>query len=51
MGPYQVVEITPQVSIMIATLDRVVMEGYINKSKLKRFYGPLTLYLLESQGF
>ena len=46
MGPYQVMEIMPQGAIMIATLDGVVMEGYINGSKLKRFYGPLTLQTL-----
>ena len=40
------VEITPQVAVRIATLDGVVMEGYINESKLKRFYGPLTLQTL-----
>ena len=48
MGPYQVVEITPQGAVRIATLDGVVMEGYINGSKLKRFYGPLTLYALQT---
>ena len=37
MGPYQVVEITPQGAIQIATLDGVVMEGYINGTKLKSF--------------
>ena len=46
MGPYQVVEIMPQGAVRIATLDGVVMEGYINGSKLKRFYGPLTLHAL-----
>ena len=46
MGPYQVVEIMPQGLVKIATLDEVVMEGYINRSKLKRFYGPLTLQML-----
>ena len=35
--PYQVVEITPQGAVRIARLDGVVMEGYINGSKLKRF--------------
>ena len=48
MGPYQVVEIMPQGAIRIATLDGVVMEGYINGSKLKRFYGPLTLHALQT---
>ena len=48
MGPYQVVEITPQGAVRIATLDGVVMEGYINGSKLKRFYGPLTLHALQT---
>ena len=48
MGPYQVVEITPQGAVRIATLNRVVMEGYINGSKLKRFYGPLTLHALQT---
>ena len=47
MGPYQVVEITTQGAIKIATLDGVVMEGYINGSKLKKFYGPLTLQTLQ----
>ena len=47
MGPYQVVEIMPQGAVRIATLDGVVMEGYINDSKLKRFYGPLTLHALQ----
>ena len=37
MGPYQVVEITPQGAVRIATLDGVVMEGNINGTKLKRF--------------
>ena len=41
------VEITPQGVVRIATLDGVVMEGYINSSKLKRFYGPLTLQALK----
>ena len=48
MGPYQVMEITPQGAVRIATLDGVVMEGYINSSKLKRFYGPLTLHTLQT---
>ena len=48
MGPYHVVDITPQGSITIATLDEVVMEGYINGSKLKRFCRPLTLQTLET---
>ena len=48
MGPYQVVEIMPQGAVRIATLDGVVMEGYINGSKLKRFYGPLTLQTLQT---
>ena len=48
MGPYQVVEITLQGTVRIATLDGVVMEGYINGSKLKRFYGPLTLHALQT---
>ena len=48
MGAYQVVEITPQGAIRIATLDGVVMEGYINGSKLKKFYGPLTLQTLQT---
>ena len=48
MGPYQVVEITPQGAVRIATLDGVVMEGYINGSKLRRFYGPLTLHALQT---
>ena len=48
MGPYQVVEITPQGAVRITTLDGVVMEGYINGSKLKRFYGPLTLHALQN---
>ena len=47
MRPYQVVEIIPQVSIRIAILNGVVMEGYVNGSKLKRFYGPLTLKTLQ----
>ena len=48
MGPYQVVEIMPQGAVTIATLDGVVMEGYVNGSKLKRFYGPLTLQTLQT---
>ena len=46
--PYQVVEIMPQGAIRIATFDGVVMEGYINSSKLKRFYGPLTSQTLQT---
>ena len=48
MGPYQAVEIMPQGAVWIATLDGTVMEGYINGSKLKRFYGPLTLQTLQT---
>ena len=48
MGPYQVVEITSQGVVRIATLDGVVMEGYINGSKLRRFFGPLTLHTLQT---
>ena len=48
MGQYQVVEIMPQGLVRIATLDKVVMEGYINRGKLKSFYGPLTLQTLET---
>ena len=48
MWPYQVVEITPQGAVRIATLDGVVIEGYINGSKLKKFYGPLTLQTLQT---
>ena len=48
MGPYQVVEIKRQRAVRIATIDGVVMEGYINTSKLKRFYGPLTLQTLQT---
>ena len=48
MGPYQVVEITPQGAVRIAMLDGVVMEGYINGSMLKMFYGPLTLQTLQT---
>ena len=36
MGPYQLVEIMPQATVRIATLDGVVMEGYINGSKLSK---------------
>ena len=38
----------PQGAVRIATLDGVVMEGYINGSKLKRFYKPLTLHALQT---
>ena len=41
MGPYLVVEIMPQGVVRIATLDGIIMDGYINGSKLMRFYGPL----------
>ena len=34
MGPHQVVDIMLQGAVRIATLDGVVMEGYINGSKL-----------------
>lgn len=48
MGPYRVVETTPQGSMQISTLDGVIMDGYINGSKLKRFHGPLTLQTLQA---
>ena len=48
MGPYRVVEITPQGAVCIATLDGVIMDGYINESKLKRSYGLLTLQTLQA---
>ena len=42
------VEIMPQGAMRISTLDGVVMEGYINSNKLKRFCGPLTLHALQT---
>ena len=48
MGPYRVVEITPQGAVWIATLDGVIMDGYICGSKLISFYGPLTLQTLQA---
>lgn len=48
MGPCCVIEITPQGAVRIATLDGVIMDGYINGSKLKRFYGPPTLQTLQA---
>ena len=40
-------EITPHGLVRITALDGVVIKGYINGSKLKRFYGPLTLQTLQ----
>ena len=34
--------------VWIATIDRVVMEGYINGRKLKRLYVPLTRQTLQA---
>ena len=47
METYQVVEIMPQMAVQNATLDGVVIDVYINGSKLKRFYGPLMLSMLQ----
>ena len=48
MGPYQVVEITPQWLVIIVMLDGVVMECYMNGSNLKRFFEPLTIETLQA---
>ena len=48
MDPYRVVEITPQGIVRIATLSGVIMDGYINGSKLKKLYRPLNLQTLQA---
>ena len=48
MGVYRMVEITSQGAIRIATLNGVIMDGYINSTKIKRFHGPLMLQTLQA---
>ena len=48
MGPYHMVETTPQGSVQITMLDEVVMEGYNIGSKLIRFNGTLSLETLQA---
>ena len=41
-GPYRVCEITPQGTIRVETLDGVETVGFLNGSKFKRYYDPLS---------
>ena len=45
-GPYVVSEITKTGACRIRTLEGIDIPGFINGSKLKRYYGPLTLEAL-----
>ncbi|MCO5557534.1 hypothetical protein L7F22_011100 [Adiantum nelumboides] len=41
-GPYRVCEITPQGTICVETLDGIETVGFLNGSKFKRYYDPLS---------
>ncbi|RYA74216.1 hypothetical protein DD594_28485, partial [Enterobacter cloacae complex sp. 4DZ1-17B1] len=41
-GPYRVCEITPQGTLRVETLDGVETIGFLNGSKFKRYYDPLS---------
>ncbi|MCO5564752.1 hypothetical protein L7F22_018420 [Adiantum nelumboides] len=41
-GPYRVCEITPQGTIRVETLDGIETIGFLNGSKFKRYYDPLS---------
>ncbi|MCO5563733.1 hypothetical protein L7F22_017380 [Adiantum nelumboides] len=41
-GPYRVCKITPQGTICVETLDGIETVGFLNGSKFKRYYDPLS---------
>ncbi|MCO5581925.1 hypothetical protein L7F22_035814 [Adiantum nelumboides] len=46
-GPYRVCEITPQGTIRVETLDGIETVGFLNGSKFKRYYDPLSQEKLQ----
>ena len=47
MGPFKVCEITPQGTIRVETLDGIETVGFLNGSKFKRYYDPLTIETIQ----
>ena len=47
MGPYQICKITPQGTVRVETLDGVETVGFLNGSKFKRYYKPLTIETIQ----
>ena len=47
MVPFKVCEITPQGTIRVETLDGVETVGFLNGSKFKRYYDPLTIETIQ----
>ena len=47
MGPNQICEITPQRIARIETLDGVETVKFLNGSKFKRYYNPLTIATIQ----
>ena len=47
MGPFKVCEITSQGTIRVETLDGVETVGFLNGSKFKRYYDPLTIETIQ----
>ena len=47
MGPFKVCEITPQGTIRVETLDGIETVGFLNESKFKRYYDPLTIETIQ----
>ena len=47
MGPYRICKITPQGTVCVETLDGVETVGFLNGSKFKRYYDPLTIETIQ----
>ena len=47
MGPYQICEITPQGTVRVEILDGIETVGFLNGSKFKRYYDPLTIETIQ----
>ena len=47
MGPYRICKITPQGTVRVETLDGIETVGFLNGSKFKRYYDPLTIETIE----
>ena len=43
MGPYSICDITPQRTVCVKTLDGIKTFRFLNGSKFKRYYNPLTI--------
>ena len=47
MGPFRICEIMPQGTVRVKTLDGIETVGFLNGSKFKHYYNPLTIETIE----